>query len=41
MVFRPKVFGAKMASTEYTFSICANRNLVAVFNITVPHTHGD
>lgn len=40
MVFRPKVFDAKMATTEHAFSICANRNIVAAFNVTVPHTHG-
>lgn len=40
MVFRPKVFDAKMATTEHAFSICVNRNIVAVFNVTVPHTHG-
>lgn len=41
MILSLQVFGAKMTTAKYTFSICANRGLVAILDITAPHTHGD
>lgn len=41
MIFRLKVFGAKMTTAKYAISIYSNGGLTAVFDITGPHTHGD
>jgi hypothetical protein len=41
MKFGRKVFGAKMTTAKYAVSVCANRGLVAVLDITAPNTHGD
>jgi hypothetical protein len=35
------MFGAKMTTAKYAFSICANRGFVAIIDITAPHTHGE
>lgn len=41
MILNLQVFGAEVTTAKYTFSICVNTGLVAILEITAPHTHGD